>query len=180
MPKDKKKAKAGSREKGVARSAAEEEAPRAKKEKKPKKGTIQKVTVSLLAPDQPPTAQLDPATGILAIALPAGQKGEKGERGPAGPPGERGPKGETGSTGPQGPVGPQGPQGARGEAGPRGEQGPRGEPGPAGPRGEPALGIRYEGGASVGSGTLVVAADGSLHYVRNGTRYTVQLTPEAS
>jgi len=167
MPKDKKK-------KG---KSAPEAAEKPRKEPKPpkvKKGSVTGVSVTLLAADAPPAAKLDPASGALTLSLPGGHRGE---RGPAGPQGERGPKGETGATGPQGPVGPQGPQGARGEAGPRGETGPRGEPGP---RGEAAAGIRYEGGSGPGITSLVVAGDGTLHYVMNGKRFTVQLTPDAS
>jgi len=175
MAKDKKK-----KARGGAEAAVPEKPEKARKEKKGKKGVLSGVSITLLGVGETPTARLDPATGTLALGLPAAAHGEKGERGPAGPAGERGPRGEAGATGPQGPVGPQGPQGARGEAGPRGEPGARGEPGPAGPRGEAGTGIRYEGGSSPASAGLVVAADGSLHYVTNGRRYTVQLTPEAS
>ena len=160
--------------------AAAEKPKKGPKEKKGRKGVLSGVSITPLGAGETPTARLDPATGILALGLPAAAQGEKGERGPAGPAGERGPRGEAGATGPQGPVGPQGPQGARGEAGPRGEPGARGEPGPAGPRGEAGGGIRYEGGSSPASASLVVAADGTLHYVTNGKRYTVQLTPDAS
>ncbi len=80
-------------------------------------------------------------------------KAVPGPRGPAGAPGERGPKGEQGLMGPQGP---------------RGDRGERGEPGP---------GIRYEGGGSPGSSYLVVGADGSLKFVRQGTTFIVQLVP---
>jgi hypothetical protein len=175
MPKDKKKAGAGSK-------AAEKQKDPGKppKQKKVKKGAIAAVTAEALAPGAAPSARLDQATGTLILGLPAGQKGDKGERGPAGPAGERGAKGETGATGPQGPVGPQGPQGARGEAGPRGEPGARGEPGPAGAHGEPGIGIRYEGGANREPVCyLQVAPDGTLRYVMNGKAYTVQLTPIA-
>jgi hypothetical protein len=150
------------------------------KEKKAKKTALSAVTAALLPPGEAPTALLDAATGTLTLGLPAGQKGDKGERGPAGPPGERGLRGETGPAGPQGPVGPQGPQGARSEPGPRGEAGSRGEPGAAGARGETGIGVRYEGGARENVCYLVVSPEGTLRYVMNGKRYTVQLTPEAS
>jgi hypothetical protein len=163
MPKDKKKAGAGSKtEKGPGKQP---------KEKKVKKSALANVMAEALAPGAAPTARLDQATSTLVLGLPAGPKGDKGERGPVG---ERGPKGEPGATGPQGPVGPQGPQGARGE------QGQRGEPGPAGSTGEPGIGIRYEGSGSRESVCyLVVGADGTLRYVMNGKPYTVQLTPIA-
>ena len=164
------KAKAAPAEKG--RKDGKEE-----KDKKQKKAALRDVTVSLLPPGSEPAARVDPTTGALAIGIPAPAAGE---RGPAGPAGERGPKGETGATGPQGPVGPQGPQGARGEAGPRGEPGARGEPGPAGPRGETGPGIRYEGGTSPQTAALVVAADGNLQYVKDGTRYVISMTPVVS
>jgi Collagen triple helix repeat (20 copies) len=147
------------------------------KEKKAKKAALSAVTALLLPAGEAPTALLDAATGTLSLGIPAGPKGDKGEKGPTG---ERGPRGETGFAGPQGPVGPQGPQGARSEPGPRGEAGPRGEPGSAGAKGEQGIGVRYEGGARENVCYLVVAADGTLHYVMNGKRYTVQLTQEAS
>jgi hypothetical protein len=150
------------------------------KEKKAKKTELSAVTATVLPPGEAPTALLDAASGTLTLGLPVGQKGDKGERGPAGLSGERGLKGESGPTGPQGPVGPQGPQGARSETGPRGEAGPQGEPGATGARGDPGIGVRYDAGARENVCYLVVAADGTLHYVMNGKKYAVQLTPEAS
>ena len=162
MPKDKKKAGAGSKPEGKKKDAGK------------KKAFVAHALVESLPPGDAPTVRLDAATGTLALGIPAGQKGDKGERGPAGAPGDRGPKGEPGSTGPQGPVGPQGPQGARGEAGPRGEAGA------TGPRGEPGIGMRYEGSGNRESVCyLLVAADGTLRYVMNGKTYTVQITPLA-
>jgi hypothetical protein len=101
--------------------------------------------------------------------------------------GKRGPRGEAGSAGPRGPVGPQGlqgsqgPQGLRGDPGPRGEQGIAGFRGDAGPRGEPGTGIRHAQSAlTTASHYLLVEADGTLRYMMNGKRYTVQLTPAES
>jgi hypothetical protein len=162
MPKDKKKSGAGSK-------AAEK-----KKDGGKKKGPVLKAVAEALLAGQPPTAQMDAATGTLVLGIPSGQKGDKGERGPSGTAGERGTKGEPGATGPQGPVGPQGPQGARGE------QGPRGEAGTAGSHGEPGVGIAYEGGTRLTDCRLVIAADGSLRYVMNGRTFAVQLTPIGS
>ena len=160
MPKDKKKAGAGSKPAGK------------KKDNGKKNPALTNATVESLPPGAAPMARLDAATGTLVLGIPSGQKGDKGERGPAGLAGERGPKGEPGATGPQGPVGPQGPQGARGDPGPRGEQGP------AGPRGEPGVGIRYEGSANRETEChLLIAADGTLRYVMSGKTYMVQLTP---
>jgi len=169
MAKDKKK-----KARNGAEGAASEKPKKPPKEKKAKKGVLSGATVTLLGAGETPTARLDPAAGTLVLALPAPAPGEKGERGLAGPAGERGPRGEPGATGPQGPVGPQGPQGARGEPGARGDVGP------AGARGEPGAGVRYEGGVNPSVAGLVVAADGTLHYVTNGKRFAVQLTPEAS
>jgi hypothetical protein len=166
MPKDKKKAGAGSK------TAGKEKGPgKPPKEKKAKKVALTNVTAEALAPGAAPTARLDQTSGTLVLGLPAGPKGDKGERGPVG---ERGPKGEPGATGPQGPVGPQGPQGARGESG------QRGEPGPAGAHGDLGPGIRYEGSGNRESVCyLLIGADGTLRYVMNGKTYTVQLTPIA-
>jgi hypothetical protein len=167
MPKDKKKAGAGSKPQGKKKDPG-----KSVKEKKSKKAVLAGVTVESLSPGAVPAARLDAATGTLVLGIPSGQKGDKGDRGPAGAAGERGPKGETGSTGPQGPVGPQGPQGARGEAG------PRSEPGPAGVRGEPGIGLRYEESGNRESVCyLLIATDGTLRYVMNGKTYMVQLTP---
>jgi hypothetical protein len=164
MPKDKKKAGAGSKPQGKQQGHE-----RPAKEKKAKKAVLAGVTVQALSAGEVPTARLDAATNTLVLGIAAGQKGE---RGPAGAAGERGPKGEPGATGPQGPVGPQGPQGARGEPGPRGEQGP------AGMRGEAGVGVRYEGSANRESVCyLLIASDGTLRYVMNGKTYNVQLTP---
>src|SRR5208337_2849329 len=108
MPKDKKKAAEGSKPEGKKKDPG-----KPAKEKKARKAVLAGVTGQSLSPGEVPAARLDPATSMLVLGIPAGQKGDKGERGLVG---ERGPKGEPGATGPQGPVGPQGPQGARGEA----------------------------------------------------------------
>ncbi len=158
MPKDKKKASAGSKAEGKKKQAGK------------KRPVIASAVIEALPVGGTPSARVEEAT--LYIGLPPGEKGDRGERGPAGPAGERGPRGETGATGPQGPVGPQGPQGARGEPGARGEQGP------AGRAGEPGVGIRYDGGPERAAEChLLVAADGTLRYVMNGKAYAVQLTP---
>lgn len=75
----------------------------------------------------------NPATGALALTLPAG---------PAGPQGIQGPSGETGPTGPYGPqgvVGPQGPMGFTGDTGAMGPMGPAGQMGPQGNIGKTGL-----------------------------------------
>ena len=152
MAKDKRKGK----------GEAQKQEKREKKEKS--KSGIYSVTVEQVTPGEKPRATL--VDGVLAFALPKGEKGDRGERGPTG---DRGPAGEQGRAGPQGPVGPQGPQGAHGELGQRGEKGERGPGGP---------GIRYLTGTP-DAYWLQVAPDGTLQYFSNGTIYVVQLAPVA-
>ena len=162
MPKDKKKAGAGSKPGSKKKDAGK------------KKAVLAHAVVESLPPGETPTVRLDAATETLVLGIPSGLKGDKGERGPAGLPGGSRTQGRARFNRPAGPVGPQGPQGARGEPGPRGEAGP------AGPRGETGIGVRYEGSGNRESVCyLLVAADGTLRYVMNEKTYTVQIAPVA-
>ena len=75
MPKDKKKAGAGSKPGSKKKDAGK------------KKAVLAHAVVESLPPGETPTVRLDAATETLVLGIPSGLKGDKGERGPAGLPG---------------------------------------------------------------------------------------------